>query len=284
MFLQSLSFISMFPGKENNTMKKISHKIILLLLLISTLLISSTSVMAAETDQHVTRDEKIKVILETGAPIEFIEQLSDAQINDYYNQFQGKNIEYIGTETKEVLIQESDNYLTRGTIPASSLQLGLSVFEDKADYGGEVYGLIIGPTFKWLKQPVWSLTDGFTINWDASLFNYQSFYAETGFMLNGTWYSKDFTNTPAVISSGGLGFYLDIASGNLNQGSGSVYLVPRNQLYDWNDLNTQISFVYAHQMAGASISFGIGTGGAGSFGVGIAGGNYDSQAISTIYH
>ena len=97
-------------------MKKISHKIILLLLLISTLLISSTSVMAAETDQHVTRDEKIKVILETGAPIEFIEQLSDAQINDYYNQFQGKNIEYIGTETKEVLIQESDNYLTRGTI------------------------------------------------------------------------------------------------------------------------------------------------------------------------
>lgn len=224
----------------------------------------------------ISREEKLKVLTDTGAPNEFIEKLSEAQINDYYAKFNGKNIVFKGTEDKIVNINEN----SRDNISPSTLKLSISYFEDRADYGGEVYGLIVDTHFEWLKRPFWSLKDGMTLNWDADHFNFQSLYAETGFMLNGTWYPKDEVTNAAKITNGGVAWFLDIDSGNLNQGGGSIYLVPRHTLYTWDDLNMQLSFTYAHQKNGVSISFGEIVGGC----IDVSGGDHDSQAISTIYH
>lgn len=251
-------------------------------LVLSMIFMPCSNVLAGTT---VSQEEKMAVILETGVPENFVENLSDSQINDYYMKFEGRNVKYKGTEEKIVEINENIDEKLRGTIPSSSLQLSISVFEDMSDTGaGEVYGLIVGANFKWLKQPICSLTDGMTVNWDGSLFNFQSFYAETGFMLDGVWYPKDYTNTPAMSANGGIGWFLDIASGNLNQGGGSIYLVPRRTFYEWENPNMQIDFNYAHEILGGSLSFGVEPGISGSGGVGIAGGNYDSQAVSKIYN
>lgn len=258
-------------------MKKFSKAVscfIVLLLVVATL--PCKNVLA---NSMVSRKEKLKVLTETGAPDEFIEKLSEAQIDDYYTKFNGKNIVFKGTEEKIIDINENSKDV-RADIPTSKLKISISCFEDMAESGGEIYGLIVDAHFEWLKQPVCSLEDGLMVNWDAEHFYFQSLYAETGFMLHGTWYPKDTVTAPASITNGGVAWFLDIASGNLNQGGGSIYLIPKHTIYSWDDLNMQLVFTYAHQLIGTSISFGGVVGGS----IQISGGDYDRQATHIIYH
>lgn len=283
--VEGISKLRYFTERKSGKMRKriIVKKVYnwIIILAIVVVLMPCKNIYA---ETSVSKEEKIRVILETGAPEDFVKELSDYQINDYYTKFSGKNIIYKGTESKIVEVKDEGDKQTKGTISKSLLQLSISVFEDMDDYGaGEIYGLIVGANYKWLDFPKCAFTDAMTVNWDASLFNFQSFYAESGHYVQEQWFSSDKTNTPASLSSGGVGWFLDIAFGYLEQGGGSIYLVPKNTLHTWDNLNMQISFTYAHEIVSGSLSLGVGSDPSGSAGVSIAGGSYDSQAIATIY-
>lgn len=258
---------------------------------------------------EISYDKKVETILQTGVPEEIAESYSTKRVDSLYTWMNGRNFTYVGSETLYFNSTESGLEISPySTIHESDLKLTVDFYEELSEYNeyldyeyGYVSSVIVNYGFSWLTIPFNQLVDGFTLNWDANLFelaesNY--FYAVSEYALpNDVWTEIEYITKPGILQSGGIGWMLSINTREAStlsvslppSGGAGVFLNAKHDFYSarYADINTDPTehtdfyVSYAHQKLGATISFGVSptsTSLGPTVGVTFSGGNYDFMA------
>lgn len=262
--------------------KKSIKKIQSFLIITLAVVLSIPNLVYAESQNHITQEDKINFLKSIGTTDEAISNYNPIQIDNLYSTLYGKDANFSGFESQIVEIQE-ENTTLRGNIPTSQLKLSVATYDVISN--GVVSEVDVSLGFNWLQAPFFNLTDGFTFTWDDDVFYDEGFYATSGVNTNKGYRLIDSINAPATASAGGMGWYLSINNpidANTiggHYGGAQILLKPRMSFTAGKTLNSKMYFTYAHQLIGFSITFGPG-----STGVSITGGNYDQQTFSYTYH
>lgn len=279
--LKNVDYQGWVERKDSNLKQIIRNlKKIISLMIISCTCIAmlGTSVLATESsgsEVTPTLQEMRNYLLSIGTEQEFLDDIDANRIEKLYWKCIDKDVSFLGYDTEIVEIQESDPRL-RGQISTSKLKLGIAVYEMTSN--GKVTGLNISTVYEWISDPILHRTDAHTFTFDGNKFMVGGMYAESGYMVSTQWLRVDFVDTPAKAADGGIGWYLSIGKGTdlpksiTNSGGAEIYLIPRNGSATKEQLHSSMYYTYAHQIPGASISFGT-SGGS----VSISGGSYDYQ-------
>ncbi len=234
-----------------------------------------------------TTNVQISYLKSIGAPDEYINNLPEAHINYLYNKYSsmGDDVVFAGYTTRIIDIDETfsdDDMTTYGSIPSSQLRLTLDIIEFPNSQG-KVASMYVDVLYEWLSEPFFHMTDGHMLNWNSNYFYMRDF--ESYSYYGGTAIDGDVM--PATSSEGGAGWYLStvrpsyISNSSLNFGGATFTLVPTVSYPINSGLGVNFFYTYAHQLVGAGISFGFSSGP--EVGITLAGGKYDSQALTYRY-
>lgn len=241
----------------------------------------SSLISVEASDTLVTEEAKIDFLRSIGTTDEALSSYNPKQIDDLYNTLYGKNAVFSGYNTQIMDITESSSG-EKGNIPTSQLQLTIGTYDLTSN--GKVTGVDVSLGYKWLKEPVFNMTDALTFKWDSNLFYDDGFYGFSNCLVDGQNLTLESINAPALADSGSFGWYSKLSlphHGNSYQhyGSAQTLLRPHTPFSTSANLNSKMYLTYAHQILGPEISFGLS-----DVGVSFAGGSFDQLSSSYTYH
>lgn len=211
-----------------------------------TLLFSCTLAVSAS---EITAEDMTTYLIEQGIPQSFLETKEPEEISEIYNQLYGQNIRFLGTETISMTKNlDTGDVSTCGTIPEEDMTFSITTVANVnyipslgLDKVNMVYVYV---DYVWAAgHPFFTWNDGITVNWDASVFTFQSnSFIARDYKLTlgsgGNWITTQTLTNPTELDQGGLGyfaglFYNEVVMGNnvgAMQHKGSAYftLLPKD--------------------------------------------------------
>lgn len=235
---------------------------------------------AEEVTSEVTANDKVEYLLSLGIPGDLISKSPETEIDDMYASFFEKSVEYLGTETTTMSLDDDlDSIEVYDNIPSADMSFSTSYFSVKNDKyatkNDPIDYLEIRVSYEWSKgHPFVRWTDGITVNWDSNVFTYKSgsFTASDIKWLMGAEVKRVDYTRPAELTQGGIGFYTDLNSlfaGALQTevicgGQASLKLLPKKSpMYIGNigdfSKNTTINanYLYNKNPIGFSVGFAV---------------------------
>lgn len=229
---------------------------------------------------EVTTIDKVEYLLSLGIPGDLISKSPETEIDDMYASFFEKSVEYLGTETTTMSLEDDLGSIeVYDNIQSADMSFSTSYFSVKNDKyatkNDPIDYLEIRVSYEWSKgHPFVRWTDGITVNWDSNVFTYKSgsFTASDIKWLMGAEVKRVDYTRPAELTQGGIGFYTDlntlfagsVQTGFSCGGRASIKLLPKHSpMYIGNigvfSKNTTINANYLHNKnpLGLSVGFNI---------------------------
>ena len=253
------------------------------LFIISALLVFSLVPSISATENSC--DSMIEQLVSYGLNRELFYGMAEVDICAIYNELADKKIVFLGSDTfylSDTLMQAHNGQAeTLGTIPESDLKFTVTklanVTYDSPLGCDKINKMYVYIDYIWSEgDPLVARTDGITVNWDSSVFTFESnsFVSKDYKRVmsqNWDWKQTNETHAPASLNTGGLGYYVPLVYGEPNAGGiqvapkqhkGTAYftLLPtRNPMYlKSGSMTTSINAVYLHNQnigLGSSVSF-----------------------------
>lgn len=235
---------------------------------------------AEEITSEVATIDKVVYLLSLGIPEDLISKSPETEIDDMYASFLGKSVEYLGTETTTMSLE--DNWGTievYGNIPSADMRFSISRFAVKNDKyatkNDPIDYLEIRVYYEWFDgHPVVRWKDGITVNWDPNIFTYKggSFTATDVKWFLGQEIKTVNYSEPTELTQGGIGFCTDLntlfagsaQTGVSCGGRASIKLLPKQSPMYIGDVGvfsktTTINANYLHNKnpIGFSVGFAV---------------------------
>lgn len=248
---------------------------------------------------EVTTIDKVEYLLSLGIPGDLISKSPKTEIDDMYASFFEKSVEYLGTETTTMSLEDDLGSIeVYGNIPSADMRFSISRFAVKNDKyatkNDPIDYLEIMVFYEWFDgHPFVRWKDGITINWDSDVFTYKSgsFSATDVKWFLGQEIKTINYSEPTELTQGGIGFCTDlntlfagsVQTGVSCGGRASIKLLPKHSpMYIGNigdfSKNTTINANYLHNKN--PIGFSVGFAVAGVQVMATVGGLSDSVAAS----
>lgn len=204
-------------------------------------------------------------LMSIGTPEEFLDELTETQIENLYLDCVEKNAVFSGYKTQ---IQEIPELaVTRGgDIKNSDLSLTMSTYTVTISSSTKVDEVRVHIYFNWLNGPKVKNTDGIAFNWDSALFQLKanSFYGYTyGYMpLDEDHQFPQITSlTDSTQGAAAWKFTMQPATAQyVKRGEFHFSLLPRYSMYKGDGSNCQMNLIYAHEtnpFGNFSVSFSV---------------------------
>lgn len=193
-------------------MKKYLSLLLSFAMLIS---ICSVSALASNTPDY---DAMRTSLQQQGIPNNFLSRRTDKQIEDLYNQCNGHNIVFGGSEIT-YLKEDGSVVSPSGAIPEYDMILEISPLYDVGDDGNgnntyEACWMYV--YYEWTSgHPKVRKVDAIAVNWDPDIWTFNGEFEHTDYSDKWTAYSG--VTRPTERNQGGLGYYtyLDPSGSNL---------------------------------------------------------------------
>ena len=205
---------------------------------------------------------------ELGFSQEFLESITDEDVNYLYEKSQAYTLRYEG-ETSAFLY--TDDVSTSGTIPRADMKLNVYPISTLNRDGYTYKEIDIYITYDWTTgHPAMRREDGVSVNWDASLFytSESTFKSTDRAYFIDTLIDSKTTPDASALAQGGLGYNINFPRVGMGEddlqlkytfsGTASFTLYPTDTMYAGNNKGTSINVEYCHSKTpiAGSVQFG----------------------------
>lgn len=193
----------------------------------SMVLMIPCTTMAAE-NQASSYNEKINYLHEKGIEESILQELSEKCIDDIYQKVIEKYHGDVQISSQIVEIDDQQDSSERANINKANLRFTAVLNNYIHPSTGDILGCDIALSYEWLNTPTTTGPDAITINWDPTYFHCTEGYgfSSHNYSINTTTGNKEFfnfSNTPALINKGGVGWYVNLLNPNISEELQSNY-------------------------------------------------------------
>lgn len=214
------------------------------------MIIPSLAVTSANT--------QVTHLQELGFPQEFLDSITDADINCLYEKSQVNTLCYEGKTTTFLYTDDhSDDVSPYGTIPREDMTL--NIYSVSMAENSRHTEFMIFITYKWATdRPNIRRGDGVAVNWDESLFyvDAKTFTCRDNAHFQNKLVAFNSSPVASAIAQGGLGYNVNFPVVGQGEdelqlkytfsGSASFSLFPKRTMYAGNNEATTVAVEYCH--------------------------------------
>ncbi len=226
---------------------------------VSALLVSCIMVQMIIPSLALTSaNTQVAHLQELGFPQEFLDSITDADINCLYEKSQVNTLCYKGKTTAFLYTDDhSDAVSPYGTIPREDMILNIYSVSVADDSCYTEFMMFV--TYEWTTgRPNIRRGDGVAVNWDESLFyvDAKTFKCRDNAYFQNKLLSSNSSSVASALAQGGLGYNVNFPVVGQGEdelqlkytfsGSASFSLFPKRTMYSGNNEVTTVAVEYCH--------------------------------------